>query len=190
MEFNPTVKGDISDPEREQVRVTNEYRMMFGRWPLRVVEKLTLSSRGHCEEMNRLGYFGHFSPTPGRRTPYDRMKLQGYQYGSSENCAAGSTSPLGAHQQWCHSSGHHRNLLMAPWTEMGSGQYGRLWTQNFGRAPKYSKHDEPEEPEKPEKDDGYDFEPWDPSDYEDEGDEADPEKKRKPEDDEDFDYGD
>ena len=192
MEFNPTVKGDITDPEREQVRVTNEYRMMFGRWPVRMVEKLTLSSRGHCEEMNRLGYFGHFSPTPGRRTPYDRMKLQGYQYGSSENCAAGSTSPLGAHQQWCHSSGHHRNLLMAPWTEMGSGQYGRLWTQNFGRAPKWSKHDEPEEKEEPGRDDGLEFEPWDPSDYEDGGDEAEPGKKKKndTEDDEDFDYGD
>jgi hypothetical protein len=91
--------------------------------------------------MSRLGYFGHFSPTPGRRTPYDRMRLQGYEYGASENCVAGSTSPRGAHDRWCHSSGHHRNILMPPWTEMGTGHYGRLMTQNYGQAPKWSEHD-------------------------------------------------
>ena len=146
MEFNTKVEGDITPVEREQVKVTNEYRMMFGRWPVRLIDKLVLSSRGHCEEMSRLGYFGHFSPTPGRRTPYDRMRLAGYTYGASENCVAGSTSPKGAHDRWCHSSGHHRNILMPPWTEMGTGHYGSMMTQNYGQAPKWSKHDpEPED---------------------------------------------
>lgn len=188
MKWNPTVKGDITEPEREQVRVTNEYRMMFGRWPVRVAEKLTLSSRGHCEEMSRLGYFGHFSPTEGRRTPYDRMKLAGYEYGASENCAAGSTAPLGVHNQWCHSSGHHRNLLMAPWTEMGSGQYGRLWTQNFGRAPKWSEHDEAEKEEAgSEEEQDPAWAPWEDEDDDEEegGDEGSMEEG-----DEGYDYGD
>ncbi|MHC4490406.1 MAG: FHA domain-containing protein [Planctomycetota bacterium] len=131
MEFNTKVEGDITPVEREQVKVTNEYRMMFGRWPVRLIEKLVLSSR----------YFGHFSPTPGRVTPYDRMRLQGYTYGASENCVGGSTSPKGAHDRWCHSSGHHRNILMPPWTEMGTGHYGSLMTQNYGQAPKWSKDD-------------------------------------------------
>jgi len=137
MESNTQVKGDIKDNERAQVRVTNEYRMMFGRWPVRIVEKLVLSSRGHCEEMSRLGYFGHFSPTPGRKTPYDRMRLAGYQWGSSENIVAGTTDPKSAHARWCHSSGHHRNLLMQPWTEMGTGALGSFMCQNFGRAPRW-----------------------------------------------------
>ena len=35
---------------------------------------------------------------------------------------------------WCHSSGHHRNILSA-WVDMGSGQAGgALWTQNFGNG--------------------------------------------------------
>jgi hypothetical protein len=143
MEWNPTVEGDIKDNERQQVQVTNEYRMMFGRWPVRIVDKLVLSSRGHCEEMSRLGYFGHFSPTPGRKTPYDRMRLQGYVHGASENCVAGTTDPRSAHQRWCHSSGHHRNILMPPWTEMGTGAHGSLMTQNFGQAPKWSRSDPP-----------------------------------------------
>jgi len=138
MEDNAQVKGDITEIEREQVRVTNLYRMMFGRWPCRIVEPLVLSSRGHCQEMSRLGYFGHFSPTPGRRTPYDRMRLAGYQFGASENCVMGQSTPQGAHDAWCHSSGHHRNLLMPEWTEMGTGHDGRYMTQNFGRAPRHS----------------------------------------------------
>ncbi len=137
MAWNPTVKGDITEVEREQVRVTNDYRIMFGRWPVRIVEKLVLSSRGHCAEMQKLNYFGHFSPTPGRRTPYDRMKLAGYEYGSSENCIMGQTSPMGAHQGWCHSSGHHRNILTPEWTEMGTGHHGNLMTQNYGMAPRW-----------------------------------------------------
>lgn len=141
MEFNTKVKGDITEVEREQVRVTNEYRLMFGHQPVRLVEPLVKSSRGHCEEMSRLGYFGHFSPTEGRRTPYDRMKLEGYKYGASENCIMGQTSPEGAHNGWCHSSGHHRNLLMPAWTEMGTGHYGRYMTQNFGAAPKWREKD-------------------------------------------------
>ncbi|MHC4549023.1 MAG: FHA domain-containing protein [Planctomycetota bacterium] len=153
MEFNSGVEGDITEVEREQVEVTNAYRMMFGRWPVRLVEALVKSSRGHCAEMTRLGYFGHFSPTPGRRTPYDRMKLEGYQYGSSENCIAGQTSPKGAHDGWCRSSGHHRNILTPMWTEMGTGHHGRMMTQNYGQAPKYSKYD----PE-PEDEPGYEWE--------------------------------
>ncbi len=142
MEANPTVAGDIRATEREQVRVTNEYRMMFGRRAVRLVDKLVLSSRGHGEEMGRLGYFSHYSPTPGRRSPGDRMRLAGYTYGVSENIAAGASAPLGAHKQWCHSSGHHRNILTAGWTEMGTGHHGRLWTQNFGIAPVWSKEDQ------------------------------------------------
>ena len=137
MESNTTVPGDIKDNEREQTAVTNRYRMMFGRQPVRVVEKLVDSSRGHCKEMSEIGYFGHFSPTPGRKTPYDRMRLSGYQYGASENIVAGTTDPKSSHQRWCHSSGHHRNLLMEPWTEMGTGAYGSMMCQNFGRAPKW-----------------------------------------------------
>jgi len=156
IEFNPTVPGDITPVEREQVAVTNDYRMMFGRWPVRLVEPCVKSSRGHCEEMTRLGYFGHFSPTPGRRTPYDRMKLAGYDYGASENIIAGQTSAKGAHDGWCHSSGHHRNILMPMWTEMGTGQYGRMMCQNFGQAPKWSKNDpKPGEEEQPR---GYEWE--------------------------------
>ncbi|MFQ5843641.1 MAG: CAP domain-containing protein, partial [Planctomycetota bacterium] len=159
MADNAEVEGDISDVERAQVRITNEYRIMFGRWPVRLLEPLVQSSRGHCEEMARIGYFGHFSPTPGRRTPYERMALEGYKYGASENCVAGTGDPMSAHVRWCHSSGHHRNLLMAEWTEMGTGHHGRLMTQNFGRAPRHAKRWKKEEVYTPGSggDEGFDY---------------------------------
>ena len=40
--------------------------------------KVLAAAKGHAKEMSQLGYFSHFSPTPGRRTPFDRMKLAGY----------------------------------------------------------------------------------------------------------------
>jgi uncharacterized protein YkwD len=86
--------------------------------------------------MSKLGYFSHRSPTPGRHTPFDRMKLAGYGFGVSENIAL-SGSAAGAHEAWCHSSGHHRNLLSPSHTEFGIGAVGRYWVQNFGQGVDY-----------------------------------------------------
>lgn len=123
------------DPERRQIEVTNEYRMMMGRRALVLDDRLVRTARGHCDEMSRLGYFSHFSPNPERRTPDLRAKIEGYTASAvSENIHAGRGDPEGAHNSWLHSSGHHRNILQSFWTDMGAGQAGRYWTQNFGRT--------------------------------------------------------
>jgi uncharacterized protein YkwD len=44
----------------------------------------------------------------------------------------GRTDPASAHDGWAHSSGHHRNLLMAGHREMASSLVSLYWTQNFG----------------------------------------------------------
>ncbi|HLQ39038.1 MAG TPA: CAP domain-containing protein, partial [Planctomycetota bacterium] len=130
------VEDRLEVVEREQLHVTNAYRAMFRHRPLAVNLKLHTSARGHAEEMSKLGYFAHFSPTPGRRTPFDRMKLAGYESGVSENIALNDSAPA-AHDAWCHSSGHHRNLLNAQHTEFGIGALGRYWVQNFGQGREY-----------------------------------------------------
>ena len=134
--FDDAKASLMSDAERQQVRVTNEYRRMFGHRPLAVNPKLLEAARGHSEEMSRLGYFGHFSPVAGRRTPFDRMRLAGYAAGVGENCAI-NDSAVSAHDAWLHSSGHHRNLLSPGHTEFAVGNAGRYWTQNFGRGTEY-----------------------------------------------------
>jgi uncharacterized protein YkwD len=108
---------------------------MMGRRVLVLDDLLVKTARGHSDEMSKLGYFSHFSPNAERRTPNLRAKIEGYKATAiSENIHRGSGTPEGAHYGWLHSSGHHRNILQKFWTEMGTGQVGRYWTQNFGRT--------------------------------------------------------
>jgi uncharacterized protein YkwD len=64
------------------------------------------------------------------------MRLAGYDKGASENIAL-VDGAQGAHDAWCQSSGHHRNLLDADHREVGIGNDGRYWVQNFGRGAVY-----------------------------------------------------
>lgn len=134
--YNATLRGDLTRAEQSQVDITNTYRVMFGHRPLAVNRHLVEAARGHAEEMARLGYFSHFSPVPGRRSPHDRMKLAGYTGGIGENIARHGSAES-AHLGWIHSSGHHRNLLHPSHSEFAVGNDGNLWVQNFGRADEY-----------------------------------------------------
>lgn len=135
MEWNEALESSASEMERAQVRITNEYRLMMGRRAVVLDERLLKAARGHSDEMSRLGYFSHTSPTEGRQTPMHRVALEGYKgMPVSENIHMGTGTPEGAHHGWTHSSGHHRNILQPFWTEMGTGNSGRYWTQNFGRT--------------------------------------------------------
>lgn len=129
--YNAAIGKQLSAEQRELLRITNDYRLMFGHRPLAAVPTCCAASQGHADEMSRLGYFSHTSPTPGRTTPYDRMRLAGYTFGVSENIAM-TGGALAAHVAWCHSSGHHRNLLDPSHTEIGLGVNGRYYVQNFG----------------------------------------------------------
>jgi uncharacterized protein YkwD len=125
--------------EFDLLRITNDYRAMFRHRPLALNLQLASASHGHAEEMSKLGYFSHFSPTPGRRTPFDRMKLCGYEHGVSENIAL-ADSASSSHISWLHSSGHHRNLLNPAHTEMGVGGLARYWVENFGQDKGWQEH--------------------------------------------------
>lgn len=137
-EYNKVVGRELSSSVRELLRITNDYRAMYRHRPLAIVPVICTAAQGHAEEMSRLGYFAHMSPTPGRRTPFDRMKLAGYSYGVSENIALNG-SALGAHNAWLGSSGHHRNLLNPQHREMGIGVDGRNWVENFGGGSLYKR---------------------------------------------------
>lgn len=133
MAYNQKLESDATKPERQQVEVTNRYRSLFGRRALMLNNHLLASARGHSRDMVVRGYFAHEAPDPARRTPQMRMQLAGYELlGGSENIARGASGPEAVHVRWCHSSGHHRNLLDKKWLELGSGNVGAYWTQNFG----------------------------------------------------------
>jgi uncharacterized protein YkwD len=133
-EFSGPVQRFPKDPAREQVRVTNRYRIMMGIPALTWDPILQAATRMHSDYMERTGEFSHYEKDPGRKTPFDRMRLCGYTNGASENCSNGPSSPEAAHESWMSSSGHHRNLLKASHLQMASAGAGPYWTQNFGRG--------------------------------------------------------
>lgn len=139
MKFNATAQTSAQKQEVEQIWITNMYRQMFGRRALAIHDKLVRSSRGHSEWMARTGIFAHINPQdPKRRTPGDRIKLEGYEAGGSGENLALVPGARGAHDAWCHSSGHHRNLLYESHNEMGVGNVGNYWTQNFAGGGDYA----------------------------------------------------
>jgi len=135
-EENLAMPTSASPVEREQLRITNEYRMLMGRRALALDERLLLAARGHCEEMVRFGYFGHQGATPETLSLDLRVRARGYEgQHVGENIARGR-SPQGAHDAWLKSSGHHRNILSEKWTRIGTANVGSHYTQNFGADPK------------------------------------------------------
>lgn len=120
--------------ELRQSSILNDYRVMLGRHAVELNPQLVECARGHSEEMSRLGYFGHDSPTPGRESPSDRAKLAGYDDGVSENIhmTGGIATPEGAHDGWYRSPPHHRNMVSDAWWCIGVGHHGAYFTQNFG----------------------------------------------------------
>jgi uncharacterized protein YkwD len=138
LKFNATAQTSAQKQEVEQIWITNMYRLMFGRRALAIHDKLVRSSRGHSEWMARTGIFDHFETgDPKRRTPGDRIKLEGYEAGGSGENLAMIGGARAAHDAWCHSSGHHRNLLFDSHVEMGVGNVGNYWTQNFAGGGDY-----------------------------------------------------
>ncbi len=121
-----------TEAEREQVRVTNDYRAMMGRRALSWDARLQAATHHHSEYQSRTGEFGHYQKDEATRTPFQRMRLAGYTKGVSENCSKGHTDPFGALMGWTRSSGHHRNLIMKGHRQMASAIAGDIWTQNFG----------------------------------------------------------
>ena len=134
--YNATLQAQIDRGEADQLRITNAYRAMFGHRPLALDLRIRAAARGHAQEMAKLGYFSHFSPTPGRKSPNDRMLIAGYTRGVSENIALVDGAEA-AHLAWCQSSGHHRNLLNPNHCEAGIGNDGRNWVQNFGNGTEF-----------------------------------------------------
>ncbi len=135
----PTGEGHCDAEGREQTKITNEYRMMFERRALKINDKLFWAAKHHsryCVEHNG-GQIAHvIEGEPKGAGPGDRMKYEGYSGGGGENIHMNSAGPtaLSSHTAWCHSSGHHRNILHPMWKTLGSAKWQNIWTQNFGAA--------------------------------------------------------
>ena len=132
LDYNASLKYP-SDLEKEQLRILNNYRMLLGVHPLEMDVRLYIAARDHSRDMERLQFFSHDSPVPGKSTFADRAKLAGYGKPSAENIARGQKTSQAVHDGWFGSSGHHKNMV-SDHSQIGVGESGFYWTQKFGRG--------------------------------------------------------
>jgi uncharacterized protein YkwD len=119
----------------EVVRLVNVERTRAGCPAVRTDAQLATAARLHSEDMARQDYFSHTSLDG--RSPWDRIRAQGYAYGSAENIAAGYPTPAAVMTGWMNSPGHKANILNCANKALGvgighGGSYGIYWTQDFG----------------------------------------------------------
>ena len=134
MDKNRKVAGSAMIPETERLGVEelNLMRLLVGLNALVIDPKLCDAARGHSEDMAKKGFFSHTSPVPGKASPSDRARLAGTT-GGGENIYIGSAQPKAANKGWFYSPGHHKNMFSPGYRRVGMGNYGRHWTQMFGR---------------------------------------------------------
>lgn len=132
------VRTSTTDPlATEVVRLVTVARAAAGCGPVRVERRLATAARLHSEDMARQSYFSHTSLDG--RSPWDRIKAQGYTEGSAENIAAGYSTAAAVMDGWMNSPGHRANILDCKNRAIGvgigrGGSYGTYWTQDFGRV--------------------------------------------------------
>lgn len=141
MKQGTTNVAKMLDETRKQAvfKLVNQERAARNLHKYNYDSKLAKSSRLHSEDMAQNNYFSHTSRDG--RSPFERMKAQGYQHGyAAENIAAGSSNAEGTMEQWMNSSGHRASILSKNYCDIGVGyayssnnRYRHLWTQNFGK---------------------------------------------------------
>ena len=116
--------------ERQTFDLTNLFRL---RHDIRQVEpdlSLSMVARKHSEDMAIQNYFSHESPNYGDLE--DRLKEAEIPFTTAgENIAAFYFDPIEVVHGWLNSPDHREMLLNEDFTHVGSGAFGKYYTQNF-----------------------------------------------------------
>lgn len=125
-------KGAAGGAVTDVLRLTNDYRARQGLAALSLDSELCAVAQEKAEDMARLGYFSHTSPTYG--TPDRMLKRAGvtYRY-MGENIAKGYGTADGVMSGWMSSAGHKANILGKSFGRLGVGYSadGDIWVQIF-----------------------------------------------------------
>ena len=133
--------SEIRAFELRVFELTNIERANHGLPPLTWHDTLSVSARGHSEDLMRNNMTGHTgSDGSVVRERIERAGLTNTRY-RAENCAYGQRTPEAAVASWMNSPGHRANILSESPTHLGVGlvqraegvtaQYATYWTQNF-----------------------------------------------------------
>lgn len=121
--------------ENQVVTLVNQQRAKYGLQSLTQNWQLSRVARYKSQDMVKLNYFGHTSPTYG--SPFTMMQNFGIRFtAAGENIAMGQRSAQEVMNAWMNSPGHRANILSPAYNQIGvgvaktsSGVY--YWTQEF-----------------------------------------------------------
>ncbi len=123
--------NSLAEVERAMFGEVNRVREEQGLTPLKLDDGLTAAARQHSDEMNRLYYFAHESPTPGLKDVLDRVYNAGLtDISVAENLASENSVPASADAEaigrkltelLLASRDHRENILDRRFTHSGIG---------------------------------------------------------------------
>lgn len=114
--------------ERQIFELTNVYRERHRVEPLNSDYWLSMLARNHSKDMAIENYFSHESPSSGNLS--DRLKSFGIEHKKAgENIATNYVDAIEAVHGWLNSPAHRSVLLDSDATDIGTGAYGKYYTQ-------------------------------------------------------------
>ncbi|MBO0601049.1 hypothetical protein I2483_05200 [Sporosarcina sp. E16_3] len=114
--------------ERQIFGLTNLYRKNHELNELLSDYDLAVVARKHSEDMALENYFSHESPVTGNLA--DRLKEAGIEHRKArENIAFNYVDAIEAVHGWLNSPAHREVLLQKDVTHLGTGAYGKYYTQ-------------------------------------------------------------
>ncbi len=131
------IESAYRDFQKRVITLVNKERAANGLSALKENAELDKVATLKSEDMAKLNYFSHTSPTYG--SPFEMLSQFGITYtAAGENIAMGQPTPESVMDAWMNSEGHRANILNSNYTEIGvgitknaNGQY--IWTQTFLR---------------------------------------------------------
>jgi len=134
---NSTSSTSFREFQKKVIELVNNERATAGLSALTENNDLNNVATLKSEDMVKLDYFSHTSPTYG--SPFEMLTQFNIRYtAAGENIAYGQSTPEEVMNGWMNSSGHRANILNTNFTQIGvgvaqkaNGQY--VWTQEFSR---------------------------------------------------------
>ncbi|HEX3082724.1 MAG TPA: CvpA family protein [Candidatus Saccharimonadia bacterium] len=132
--FTTTEISMAPQAEADMLVMLNHERTSRGLKPLTLNVTARAVARAYSADMFARGYFSHINPEG--KSPFDRMRAGGVDFGSAgENLALAPTLQL-AHDGLMKSPGHRANILNPNFHTVGigiqdGGPYGLMITQDF-----------------------------------------------------------
>jgi uncharacterized protein YkwD len=123
------------------VDLLNGYRRAAGVAAASKDERLARAAAAHAAEMERMGYYGHFSPVPGNNSPDDRLAREGWPADRRYfELLAVADSAEAALESWKAKPAYDRALLDPEYDAFGVAHSGRLWVLLLGLRATAGKH--------------------------------------------------